>query len=61
MTGGVGASIANWYCLRASNLKKDKIPLEELEGKYTEKQLSDMGEYSPYFRYVEADSGECGY
>ncbi|KAF4633608.1 hypothetical protein G7Y89_g4509 [Cudoniella acicularis] len=52
MVGGVGATIANWYCLRASNLKKDKIPLEELEGKYTEQQLSEMGEYSPYFRYI---------
>lgn len=52
MVGGVGATIANWYCLRASNLKKDKIPPEELEGKYTEQQLSEMGEYSPYFRYI---------
>lgn len=52
MVGGVGATIANWYCLRASNLKKDKIPPEELEGKYTEQQLSEMGEYSPYFRSV---------
>ncbi|TVY41297.1 High-affinity nicotinic acid transporter [Lachnellula occidentalis] len=52
MVGGVGATIANWYFLRASNLKKDKIPLEELEGKYTEHQLSEMGEYSPYFRYA---------
>jgi len=52
MVGGVGATIANWYCLRASNLKKDKIPMEELDGKYTEQQLSEMGEYSPYFRYA---------
>ncbi|TVY89299.1 High-affinity nicotinic acid transporter [Lachnellula willkommii] len=52
MVGGVGATIANWYCLRASNRKKDKIPVEELEGKYTEQQLSEMGEYSPYFRYA---------
>jgi hypothetical protein len=49
MVGGVGATIANWYCLRVAN-PKDKILLEELEGKYTEQQLSDMGEYSPYFR-----------
>jgi len=52
MVGGVGATIANWYFLRASNLKKDNIPLEELEGKYTEQQLSEMGEHSPYFRYA---------
>ncbi|KUJ19133.1 putative high-affinity nicotinic acid transporter [Mollisia scopiformis] len=52
MVGGVGATIANWYCLRASNLKKDRIPAEELEGRYTEKELSEMGEYSPYFRYI---------
>ncbi|KAF8861327.1 putative high-affinity nicotinic acid transporter [Acephala macrosclerotiorum] len=47
MVGGAGATIANWYCLR-----KDRNPPEELEGKYTEQQLSKMGEYSPYFRYI---------
>lgn len=52
IVGGFGACIANWYCLRASNLKKDKIPLEELEGKFTDEQLAKMGEYSPYFRYI---------
>lgn len=50
--GGFGACIANWYCLRAANLKKDRTPPEEYEGKYTEEELSKMGEYSPYFRYI---------
>lgn len=52
IVGGYGACIANWYCLRASNLKKDRIPLEELDGKYTDEELAKMGEYSPYFRYI---------
>jgi hypothetical protein len=50
--GGFGACIANWYCLRAANLKKDRIPPEELEGKYSEEELTKMGEYSPFFRYT---------
>lgn len=50
--GGYGACITNWYLLRRANLRKDRIPLSEIEGKYTEKQLAEMGEYSPYFRYV---------
>lgn len=50
--GGYGACITNWYLLRRANLKKDRIPAEELQGKYTDKQLAEMGEYSPYFRYV---------
>lgn len=52
MIGGVGVTIVNWYCLRAANLKKDRLLPEEIEGKYTEQQLSEMGEYSPYFRYA---------
>jgi hypothetical protein len=52
LVGGVGVTIANWYFLRAANLKKDKLLPEDLVGKYTEKELSDMGEYSPYFRYT---------
>ncbi|ETS77178.1 hypothetical protein PFICI_11052 [Pestalotiopsis fici W106-1] len=52
LVGGFGACIGNWYCLRASNHKKDQIPLESLEGKYSEKELSEMGEYSPFFRYI---------
>ncbi|KKY20010.1 putative high-affinity nicotinic acid [Phaeomoniella chlamydospora] len=52
IVGGYCACIANWYCLRAANRKKDRIPPEEIEGKYTEQQLSEMGEYSPYFRYI---------
>lgn len=52
MVGGVGVTIVNWYCLRAVNRKKDALSLQELEGKYTEQQLSEMGEYSPYFRYI---------
>ncbi|KAH9886820.1 putative high-affinity nicotinic acid transporter [Xylariomycetidae sp. FL2044] len=52
VVGGWGACIGNWYCLRASNLKKDRIPPEELVGKYTEEELTKMGEYSPFFRYT---------
>ena len=52
IVGGYGACIGNWYCLRAANKKKDAIPLEELEGKYSEEELAKMGEYSPYFRYI---------
>ncbi|KAH8655323.1 putative high-affinity nicotinic acid transporter [Xylariales sp. PMI_506] len=52
LVGGFGACIGNWYCLRASNLKKDKISVEELQGKYTDEELSKMGEYSPFFRYT---------
>lgn len=51
MVGGVGVTFLNWYCLRAANLKKDHLLPEEIEGKYNEQQLSEMGEYSPYFRY----------
>ncbi|CAJ2501973.1 Uu.00g048260.m01.CDS01 [Anthostomella pinea] len=50
--GGYGACIANWYCLRAANRKKDAIPLEEIQGKYTDEELSKMGENSPFFRYT---------
>ncbi|KAL2879200.1 hypothetical protein SGCOL_005323 [Colletotrichum sp. CLE4] len=50
--GGYGAYITNWYLLRRANIQKDRVPLAEIEGKYTEKQLAEMGEYSPYFRYV---------
>ena len=52
LVGGVGACIGNWYCLRAANIKKDRIPLEDLEGEYSENDLAEMGEYSPYFRYI---------
>ena len=45
MTGGVGATIANRDCLRAFNLKKDKIPLEELGGKDCGQQFMGMREY----------------
>lgn len=52
MVGGVGVTILNWYFLRAANLKKDRLLDEGIEGRYTEQQLSEMGEYSPYFRYL---------
>lgn len=52
MVGGVGACITNWYFLRRANMKKDRIPLEEIEGKYSEDELVKMAEYSPYFRYI---------
>lgn len=52
LVGGYGACIANWYCLRASNRKKDQIPVEELQGKYTDTELAKMGEHSPFFRYT---------
>ena len=52
LVGGVGACIGNWYCLRAANIKKDRILPEELEGRYSEEELAKMGEYSPYFRYI---------
>jgi hypothetical protein len=52
IVGGYGACIGNWYCLRASNRKKDQVSLEELEGKYSDEELAKMGENSPYFRYI---------
>jgi len=53
LVGGVLATVCNWYLLRAANLKKDRITAEELDRRaYTQDELSKMGEYSPYFRYI---------
>ncbi|KAK5118727.1 hypothetical protein LTR85_007933 [Meristemomyces frigidus] len=50
--GGYGACVLNWYFLRRDNLRKDKLAPEDIDGKYTEEEITAMGEYSPYFRYI---------
>ncbi|KAF6822733.1 high-affinity nicotinic acid transporter [Colletotrichum plurivorum] len=40
-----------WVILKRINAKRAAIPVEEIHAKYTEQQLSDMGDLSPLFRY----------
>jgi hypothetical protein len=50
------AGIAATICLRRAykriNAERDKISEEEIRAKYTEAQLLDLGDQSPYFRYT---------
>ncbi|KAF6817753.1 MFS nicotinic acid transporter [Colletotrichum sojae] len=39
-----------WVILKRINAKRAAIPVEEIHAKYTEQQLSDMGDLSPLFR-----------
>ncbi|CAG8978793.1 hypothetical protein HYALB_00011058 [Hymenoscyphus albidus] len=48
MIGGVGVTILNWLCLRAATLEKDRLLPEDLEGEYTEQQLSEMGTFCKF-------------
>ncbi|KAI1842384.1 hypothetical protein JX266_011425 [Neoarthrinium moseri] len=37
---------------KRGNAKKDKLSVEEIQARYTESELSDMGDTSPLFKYV---------
>ena len=50
------AGITAAFCLRRAyqriNAERDKISEDEIRAKYTEAQLLDLGDQSPYFRYT---------
>ncbi|KAJ4250913.1 hypothetical protein NW762_011563 [Fusarium torreyae] len=48
---GIIWPIIYYFILKGINQKRAAIPLEEIQAKYTEQQLSDMGDRSPLFRY----------
>jgi len=54
--GTACAGITAAYCLRRAyqkiNSDRDQISEEEIRAKYTDAQLLDMGDKSPYFRYT---------
>lgn len=48
---GVIWPVIYWVILKRTNAKRDAIPAEEIHAKYTDQELSDMGDRSPLFRY----------
>lgn len=48
---GVIWPIIYWAMLKRINAKRQSISLEEIRDKYTEEELSEMGDRSPLFRY----------
>lgn len=50
--GGVLPISVYWYFLARANKRRDAMDVDQINATYTEKQLSDMGEHSPLFRYT---------
>ncbi|KAK2811947.1 hypothetical protein FQN50_001654 [Emmonsiellopsis sp. PD_5] len=48
---GIIWPVIYYFILKRINAKRAAIPLEEIYAKYTEEELSDMGDRSPLFRY----------
>lgn len=51
----VAATIAAWVMkvkLERINAERDAMTEEEIRAKYTEEELADLGDESPFFRYT---------
>ncbi|KAF4950176.1 hypothetical protein FSARC_13282 [Fusarium sarcochroum] len=48
---GIIWPIIYYFMLKGINKKRAAIPIEEVQAKYSEQQLSEMGDRSPLFRY----------
>lgn len=49
---GIIATIVMKFVLQRINKKREAITEEEVRAKYTQEQLTDMGDASPLFRYT---------
>lgn len=49
---GVVWPIIYYFILKRINAKRAAIPAEEVHAKYTDQELSEMGDRSPLFRYA---------
>ncbi|KAF9873486.1 putative pantothenate transporter [Colletotrichum karsti] len=48
---GVIWPVVYWLILKRINARRAAIPLEEIHARYTDQELSEMGDRSPLFRY----------
>lgn len=48
---GIMVPLGYWFILRSINRKRDLLSIEEVRAKYTDDELSEMGDLSPLFRY----------
>ena len=44
-------AIGLYFHLRSINRKRDAMPQDEIDAKYTQEELDDMGNNSPLYRY----------
>ena len=49
---GIVWPVVYYFILKGINARRAAIPIEEIQAKYTEEQLADMGDESPMFRYA---------
>ncbi|PLB54080.1 MFS general substrate transporter [Aspergillus steynii IBT 23096] len=49
---GILWPVVYYFILKGINARRAAIPIEEIQAKYTEEQLAEMGDESPMFRYA---------
>jgi hypothetical protein len=52
LVSAIAASVIMLFALKRMNRKREGVSVQEIKAKYSDEQLTDMGDKSPLFKYT---------